>query len=119
MKLAIVGGRDYADYDNFRRIVDEYIDKHGVPAVIISGGATGVDTFAEQYAYENDIPIDAFLPDWYKNGKYDSEAGKIRNTDIIMNSTHVLALPTDKSRGTYDSIIKAKNMGKMLTVIKV
>ena len=117
MKLAIVGGRDYADYENFKKIITDYCIELGQqPTYIISGGAKGVDTMAETYAKENNIPTIIFKPDWNKHGK---KAGILRNTDIIEAATHVLALPTSKSIGTYDSIKKAQNLNKILKVIKV
>jgi len=117
IKLAIVGGRDYTDYENFKKIVKEYCDEIGqLPNFIVSGGAKGVDTMAEQFAKENNIQTIIFKPDWKTLGR---KAGIMRNTDIIEASTHVLALPTSKSIGTYDSINKAKQMDKILKVIKV
>lgn len=116
MKLAIVGGRDYKDYNKFKGIVDNFIEEYGTPIEIISGGASGVDTMAALYARENGIILTEFKPDWAKYGK---KAGILRNTDIINESTHVLALPTEKSVGTYDSINKAKKFDKILKVIHV
>ena len=116
IKLAIVGGRYFSDYNKFKIIVSEHIKDIGVPNEIISGGAIGVDTMAEKYANENNIPIIVFKPDWNKYGK---KAGILRNTDIIEASTHVLALPCKQSIGTYDSINKAKKLNKELTIVNV
>jgi len=119
VKLAIVGGRDYTNYKEFKDILRLYIkeklmDKN--PDVIISGGAKGVDTMARNYANENNIKLNEFIPEWNTKGR---NAGLDRNTDIINESTHVLALPTPSSIGTYDSINKATKCKKILTVIKV
>jgi hypothetical protein len=116
IRLAIVGGRDYTNYNNFKKIVDTYIEEIGIPTEIISGGAKGIDTMAAVWANENNIPIIEFKPDWATYGK---KAGILRNTDIINESTHVLALPTKKSIGTHDSIRKAKDLNKILKVIDV
>ncbi|QKF94542.1 DUF2493 protein [Fadolivirus algeromassiliense] len=116
IKLGIVGGRDYNDYNNFKKIVDNYIEEIGQPSEIISGGASGVDTMAEKYAIENNIPMTIFKPEWERHGK---AAGIIRNTDIVNASTHILALPSKKSIGTYDSINKAKKLNKILKVTNV
>ena len=113
MYLAIVGGRDFNDYDSFKKIVEEYFETIGIPIHIISGGAKGVDTMAETYALEKKIPTVIFHPEWHIYGK---KAGILRNTDIINASTHVLALPTANSKGTYDSISKARKLGKHLTI---
>ncbi len=116
IKLAIVGGRDYTNYEHFKTIVNDFVTEIGVPNEIISGGAKGVDTMASMWAKEHNIPIIELKPDWNKFGK---RAGILRNTDIIDASTHVLALPTSKSIGTHDSINKAKNLNKILKVVNV
>ncbi len=116
IKLAIVGGRDYTDYEHFKTIVDDYVEEIGMPNEIISGGAIGVDTMASLWANEHNITITELKPDWNKFGK---RAGILRNTDIISASTHVLALPTKKSIGTHDSINKAKNLNKILKIVNV
>lgn len=118
IKLGIVGGRDYKDYDNFEKIVDNYISEIGQPSEIVSGGATGVDMMAEKYADNNKIPTKIFYPQ-YDKYKYGRDACLSRNTEIIEYSTHILALPTQKSTGTYDSITKAKKMSKELKVVNV
>lgn len=117
MKLAIVGGRDYTDYTNFKQIVDDYCKElNQKPEFIISGGAKGVDSMVETYARENSIQTIIFKPDWNIHGR---KAGILRNTDIIEAATHVLALPTSKSIGTHDSINKAKKLNKILKVVNV
>jgi YspA, cpYpsA-related SLOG family len=114
--LAIVGGRDYNDYINFKILVDAHIKEIGLPEQIVSGGAKGVDSMAKRYADENNIPIIEYIPDWNKHGK---KAGILRNTDIIEASTHVLAFPCQNSKGTHDSINKATKLNKDLKVINV
>lgn len=117
--LAIVGGRDYSNYNRFNTIVKEYIknDLNGtLPNKIISGGAKGVDTMAEKWSKYNNIDIEIYKPDWSKEGK---KAGLMRNTDIINRSTHVLALPTINSKGTYDSIHKAQKQYKPVKIVHI
>lgn len=115
--LAIVGCRSYSDYETFKIIINNYIDEIGAkPDTIISGGAKGIDSMAEKYAKENNIPVNIFHADWDKYGKI---AGILRNTDIIKSSTHVIALPSKKSVGTYDSINKAKKANKILKIVNI
>lgn len=52
MKLAIVGGRDYDDYERLEIWADEL-----KPTEIVSGGAKGADALAEEYAKRKGIPI--------------------------------------------------------------
>jgi hypothetical protein len=115
IRLAIVGGRDFTDTTKFEEIVNNYINEIGTPSLIISGGAKGVDNFAENHALKYNIPTLILKPDWSK-GKH---AGLLRNTDIVNESTHVLALPTINSKGTYDSINKATKINKIVKIVQV
>lgn len=117
VKLGIVGYRKFTDYKKFSKIVDDYVKEIGQqPVLIVSGGAKGVDSMAEQYAKEHKIPTQIFYPDW---DKYKKGAGLMRNTDIVKESTHVLALPGKKSVGTVDSINKAKIMQRNLKIVNI
>ena len=116
MKLAIVGSRSIIDKDFVFIEIDIFILEYGTPELIISGGARGVDTIAEEYASQNGIETCIFKPDWKKYGK---SAGIVRNKDIISKSTHVLAFQENKSKGTQSSINLAKKMGKTLKVIEM
>lgn len=117
INLAIVGCRSYDDYKTFKTILDDFIDEIGSkPDTIISGGAKGIDSMAEKYAKDNNIPVNIFYPDWDKYGRV---AGILRNTNIINSSTHVIALPSKKSVGTYDSINKAKKANKILKIVNI
>ena len=117
MKLAIVGWRKFNDFNIFCRKIEETLHLWNVEPksieVIISGGATGTDTLAERWAKSNEIFTKIFLPDWKQHGK---AAGPIRNSLIIDESTHVIAFLSKESRGTYDSIKKAKQGNKILVV---
>lgn len=98
MKLAIIGSRDFTDYDLLSRELKQYKDKI---TRVISGGAKGADTLGERWAKENNIPIQIFLPDWNKHGK---GAGLLRNHDIIKNSNIVIAFWDGKSTGTKQAL---------------
>ena len=43
LKVAVVGGRDFNDYEKMKKILDEI-----GPDVIVSGGANGADKLAEK-----------------------------------------------------------------------
>ena len=77
MKIGIVGSREY----KFRSIVEFYIEllnkKIGSDLTIVSGGARGVDSFAEKYCDRHNIDKNIFEAEWDKYGK---AAGHKRNT---------------------------------------
>lgn len=114
MILAIVGSRDYTDWDIFKASVDDWCQTFGVPGTIVSGGARGADTLAKEYAAGRNISFREFPADWEKLGP---SAGPIRNSQIVKACTHVLAFPSKKSRGTWDTINKARRANKSVTVV--
>lgn len=114
--LAIVGSRNYSDYSNCDRCLQAWMVTYGRPTIIISGGAPGVDTVAASWAFHNNIPCQVFPADWSKYGK---RAGPIRNSQIVTACTHVVAFPTADSKGTRDTINKARAAGKIVVVYEV
>ena len=82
---------------------------------VISGGAKGADQLAERYAKENGIKLTVIKADWTK-GK---EAGPLRNQQIIEAAEQVLALWDGQSKGTADTIRRAKKLQKPLRVVRV
>jgi predicted Rossmann fold nucleotide-binding protein DprA/Smf involved in DNA uptake len=113
MKVAVVGSRTFNNYEQMIETLDN-LRENNIVDEIISGGARGADALAEQYAREYEIKMTVIKPDW-SLGRH---AGILRNTDIIAASDLVVAFYDGHSRGTADSIKKAKAMGKSLIVVK-
>ena len=114
MNIAIVGGRDFSDYTLLKESILAYIDTHETPENIVSGGAKGADTLAAQFATEMGIPLLVFKPDYQKYGR---GATLVRNTQIIENADVIFAFWDRQSKGTKDSITKAKKLQKELHII--
>lgn len=119
MRLAIVGSRTFENYDllafwvyllTSMRLTPEYTIS------IISGGAKGADSLGEKYADHHSIPKEIFKPEWNKYGK---AAGFLRNQTIVDNCDIVLAFWDGKSRGTADTINKAKIAKKPTFIIYI
>ena len=109
MKVAVIGGREFNDYEKLKQTLDLFpVTK------IVSGGARGADQLSERYAKEKGIPTEVYLPEWDLFGK---KAGFLRNTTIIENSELVVAFWDSKSRGTRDSIGKANKMRKNTFIV--
>jgi len=118
VNLAIVGTKSYNDYDKFLEVIHNILDVYSiVPGCIISGGAKGVDTLAEDYAKEFEIKPKIFPAEWTNaSGIYDKGAGMKRNALIIENADFVVAIWDGKSSGTKNSIKRAKNLNKPLVI---
>ncbi len=114
--IAIVGGRNVDLFDFVEKSFLETIRKMELEKediVIVSGGTRGVDSFARQIAEKFDIDLIEILPLWNKYGK---RAGFLRNHAIISLSDIVIAIPDEKSKGTWHSIRLARQQGKKLIV---
>lgn len=114
MNIGIVGGRDFKDYDLLKNTMEEYIKSNTFPKAIVSGGATGADTLAENFASEIGVEMIVYRPEREKFGRL---AALMRNTQIVEASDVVFAFWDGKSRGTMDSINKTKNLEKELYII--
>jgi len=106
MKIAIVGSRGFDDYDMMNEVLFSSVSPN--EDIIISGGAKGADSLAEQFAKENDIECKVIEADWDTFGK---SAGMLRNSQIVEESDHIIAFWDGKSKGTLDTINKAKKKG--------
>ena len=112
--IGVVGSRGFCDFALFCMILDAVL-LADPDIVFISGGAIGADRFAKEYATMHDIPIIEIIPDWESFGK---AAGFIRNTEIITLSDEVIAFWDGVSKGTLDSINKAKKLNKPTYVVE-
>ncbi len=112
MKYAVVGSRSFNDYSQVERFLNQFDDID----LIVSGGAKGVDSLAEKYSLQYKIEKLIFYADWKKFG---NKAGFIRNTSIIERADVVVAFWDYKSKGTLDSIKKAKKLKKELYIVDI
>ena len=107
--LAVIGSRGFNDYEQLRTVWDS--EK---PSKIVSGGAKGADNLAAQYARENSIELQEFLPDYKRHGR---GAPLVRNKLIVDASDMVIAFWDGKSRGTKYTMDYAEKQGKAVKVI--
>jgi len=112
-KLAIVGSRDFEDYETLKDFITSTVNLDEYDTVV-SGGAKGADLLAEKFADDfNKLKV-IFKPDW---SRYGDKAGYLRNTDIIETADECIAfLNRPDSYGTLDSIKKAKAKGMPLYI---
>ena len=116
MKVAIVGSRSIDDQMFVEYLFRCFTYIFGKPTKIISGGARGIDTFAEDFAHTFNIDLQVFKPDWAKYGK---KAGFIRNEDIIKNCDICLAIWDGESHGTKHDLELCKQYKKDLVLFNL
>lgn len=130
MKTIICGSRTITNY----KLLEEFIIQQNLSdkiTLVFSGGAGGVDTLGEKWANYNKVEVRKFIPDWnnlktpgarlkYSAGRfYDATAGLRRNSLMIDEANAVIALWDGESRGTKDTIDKAKKKGIPVYLLEI
>lgn len=109
MKLLIVGSRSITDFDISPYIPDDV-------ELIISGGARGIDTLAEQYADKMKISKLVLRPNY---ARYKRGAPLKRNNKMVDMCDKVLVFWDGVSRGTKHTVDCAIHSGKDIEIVKV
>lgn len=118
-RVAIVGSRDYGVwYHEGIRYQDlsevrEFVGSLPACVTIVSGGARGVDTAAENAAREFGMSLKVWKADWATYGK---RAGMVRNRQIVDDVDCVVAFWDGFSKGTKHTIDEARAAGKFVIV---
>lgn len=112
--VAIVGSRDVAP--EAAALVSDFVATLPADAVVVTGGARGVDSWAAECAHARGIRVVVYPADWKKHGQ---RAGLIRNTQIVNDCTELVAFWNGASRGTMDSVRKARERGIPVRVVRV
>jgi hypothetical protein len=110
MKVAVVGSRKAQDFD-FEKIGGHLPEDC---CLLISGGAVGVDSAAEQYANAHGIAFRKILPDYQEHGRI---APLIRDTKIVKEADMVLAFWDYQSKGTSFTISECIRLGVPVRII--
>lgn len=113
MRVAVVGTRTYGEYEVVKKVLDTIIKEDDI---VVSGGAKGVDELAAKYAHERGLRLEVYEADWSTYGR---KAGPLRNTEIVDVSDVIVAFWDHKSKGTLDTINKAKKRRKSLTIYPI
>jgi predicted Rossmann fold nucleotide-binding protein DprA/Smf involved in DNA uptake len=108
MKLLIVGSRSITDFD-----LSPYISPE--TDTIISGGADGIDTLAEQYADSHRLSKYILRP---RYDLYKRSAPLKRNEQMVDMSDAVLVIWDGLSKGTQHTINYAERANKPLTIVQ-
>lgn len=133
MKVAVVGCRDWDDWEAIMHELGAWHYDYGSELQIVTGDAMGADQQARMWADGFHIPLTIYCAgptdhmkrhhpkatviqasSWAADGKY---AGPKRNSALIAYANVVVALWDGVSKGTKDSIDKAIRARKRLTII--
>lgn len=97
----VVGSRNFNDYQTMCHILDNMLQNKKY-VVIVSGGAKGADSLAEQYAKDRGYRLKVMPANWDKYGK---SAGYRRNEDmhLYISARHnrgIVGFWDEQSKGT-------------------
>ena len=114
--IAIIGARRRTDQETVERLVA------GLPTdtVIVSGGATGPDTWAEQAALRRGFATKIFRPDLNGAASQGQKTRRFqaRDQQIVDAADEVFALVApDRKGGTEDTIRRAQRKGIRVTIL--
>jgi len=109
MKIAIIGSRNLSINN-----LEEYLPENCTE--IVSGGASGIDRCAAEYARKNNIRLTEFLPEYTRYGR----GAPLRRNKLIVDYADVIVAFWDgNSKGTKNVINYSKKAGKPLRVVKM
>lgn len=115
-RVIICGGRHFAAYECLEFVMEKAMSELGLKLSeieIVSGHCQGADQLGETYADRNGIPCKVFPAQWKVYGR---AAGPIRNSEMIKYAAEsevpvVVAFVSPRSKGTMDTVNKAKKQG--------
>lgn len=98
--LAVVGSRDFPDEAMVRQWVKENAGRFDY---LVTGGANGVDTWAEEewLQWKGKETLRVFKADW---NRYKGGAGMIRNLRLLSDATFVAVFWHHLSPGSLDDV---------------
>ena len=124
VNVAVIGSRGITDKEWVFSKLDEYLNRFKTPSIklqfannyprIITGGAKGVDSLAEEYAKLNGLSLRVIKP----INPSDKFSYLLRNVEIITLADVILAFWDGESSGTGFVIGYAEKRNKDITVIR-
>lgn len=102
MRLLVAGSRSIDDVGKVEHILSNasYIFDRNV-ALVLHGGARGVDTIAGEWARRRGYDVREYPADWNTHGK---SAGYIRNVEMVANCDAAIVLWNGTSKGTRHTL---------------
>ena len=112
--MLVCGGRSYTDKERLWSTLNGFLQSRRVRRVI-SGGARGADTMAEDWAKARGIECVVFHADWAKYGR---AAGPIHNQQMLDEGRPTLVVAFPDGRGTADMVRRARSAGVEVIEVK-
>lgn len=121
VRLAIVGSTEFENDPLGTLQASWYIGRSLIelmPALVISGGAPGIDTLAAEMARAADIEVKEHFP---KHKRWAPEGFKDRNLLIAQDCTHLLRIahPDSTTYGSGWTADQAESMGRIVERIHI
>ena len=116
MTIAVVGSRSICK-EKYKKQITEIIIKMGATA-IITGGAKGIDEMALEIANKEGIKIKIIRPEKHSEPWRNKVAPLERNTKIVLEANHIIAIWDGQSKGTRDVILKSQKLKKSIEIIE-
>jgi hypothetical protein len=121
VKVLVFGSRSIADYDTVKNELERlnaHVADMGDSLDLISGGAIGVDTLAEQFAKEYELPIEVYKPQYHKF-QNKNLAPLARNTQMVADCDWGMCFWDGVSKGTLHTIKEMAKAGKTVYIYGV
>lgn len=112
MKVAIIGSREIGSFSV--RDMLPHIPENTTG--LVSGGAIGIDSLAEQAARQLGLPIEIISPDYDTNGRL---APLIRNHKIVESADLLLAFWDMSSHGTAHTLNSCVQSGTPFRIVSI
>ena len=113
--IMVCGSRSITNEEVIFSKLDDVLTQHP-DMILISGGAKGVDSIAENWAKSHHVFIKQFKPDWKKYGR---GAGIVRNKQMVEESDKVIIFWDGISKGTKSDIDFCKKFGKEHLIVRL
>lgn len=117
MRIAIVGSRSITDVKRVKSIIDlavPLLTYEKAPVTVLSGGAKGVDTIAQEWASDRSLDFILFKPYHLvdKRVSYEAKYFFVRNKQMVDNCDAVLVIWDETSKGCFDAAKYANKCNK-------
>lgn len=121
MKVLVTGGRNFRETSLIYDALDAIFKTDGEDMILVTGGATGADRRAMEWAIDRQVPYFTFPARWKRYAQFGNKknpAGMIRNGEMLKKAPPniVLAFPTPgaENNGTRGMMAIAAKAGIMV-----